>query len=156
MNAVIGFMLDTNVFDGILDGSIATSEIDGLIYATSIQRNELEAIPDQERRNSLLKFFHASTRLNTPAGVWDVSSWDEADFGTPEQNQFVETFAAELRAADHVSRKRPKDPLKNSMRDALIALTAREHGLVLVTGDRNLEALAASVGIATKFTQPPA
>jgi predicted nucleic acid-binding protein len=40
---------------------------------------------------------------------------------------------------------------KNSMRDALIALTAREHGMVLVTCDRNLEMLVGRHGIATKL-----
>jgi predicted nucleic acid-binding protein len=150
MTALAGYMVDTNVFDGILDGTIAISAIDGPLYSTSIQRDELEAIPNEERRASLLKCFHASTKLNTPVTVWGVSSWDEANFGTAEQNQFVEMFAGELRAADHVSKKRPKDPLKNSMGDALIALTAREHGMVLITRDKNLEALAARHGIRTQ------
>lgn len=149
------FMVDTNVFDSLLDGTILISAIDGPLYSTSIQRNELEAIPDVARRTALLKAFHSTIRLNTPAAVWDVSSWDEANFGTEEQNEFVEAFAAELRAADHSSRKRPKDPVINSMRDALIALTAREHGLVLVTSDRNLEMLAKSRGLATKFIKQP-
>jgi predicted nucleic acid-binding protein len=146
-----GYMVDTNVFDGILDGTIAISTVDGPLYATSIQRDEISVIPNEEKRTSLLAIFHASIRLNTPVAVWDVSSWDEANFGTPEQNEFVETFAAELRAADHISRKRPKAPLLNSMRDALIAITAREHGLVLITGDKNLEALASRRGISTRF-----
>jgi predicted nucleic acid-binding protein len=72
-----------------------------------------------------------------------------------KKNSFVEEFAAALRTADIASKKRPRDPLKNSMRDALIALTAREHGMVLVTGDRNLEALATRHRIATKFIQQP-
>lgn len=151
----VGYMLDTNVFDAVLDGTIPVDAIDGPLYSTSIQRNEIEAVPNEERRASLLKSFHVTTKLNTPAAVWDVSSWDEAKFGTDDQNRFVEEFASELRAVDHSSRKRPKDPLKNSMRDALIALTAREHDLVLVTCDRNLEALAMRYGITAKLIYPP-
>ena len=40
------YMVDTNVFDSILDGTMSISAIDGPLFSTSIQRNELEAIPD--------------------------------------------------------------------------------------------------------------
>jgi hypothetical protein len=80
-------MLDTNVFDRILDGTLPVSAIAGPLYATSIQRNELEAISDEVHRAALLARFHATTKLNTPAAVWDVSSWDEANFGAEAQKK---------------------------------------------------------------------
>ena len=150
-----GYMVDTNVFDRILDGTVAMTAIDGPVYTTSIQRDEISAISNEEKRTLLLAIFHGSIKVNTPVGVWGVSSWDEANFGTPEQNDFAEKFAAELLAADRASGKRTKDPLANSMRDALIAITARERGLVLITGDGNLETLASRHGIRTRFIQQP-
>jgi hypothetical protein len=46
-------------------------------------------------------------------------------------------FAESLQQMDRSSGKRPKDIFRSAVHDALIAVTAREYGLVLLTQDKN-------------------
>jgi predicted nucleic acid-binding protein len=147
-------MLDTNVFNRILDGK-ASLELFGeyiIPYATHVQRDELEKTPDEKKREALLQIFHATitssvetesfaldiSRLDeaklsedrmipTSSFIWDVSKWGECTWSGAES--LCSTLKAEL------------DSLKvnpNNAQDALIADTAIRGRYVLVTDDVNL------------------
>jgi predicted nucleic acid-binding protein len=140
-----GYMVDTNIFDAICKAHLQFTFLhDRLLYATHIQRDELANCQNVELRARLLTAFKkvAAEQVPTPAAIFDVSRWGEAKWGRRDQNHFLQEFASRIQAADKRVRKRPKELMKNALRDALIALTARENGLVLLTGDHSLYEVA--------------
>src|SRR5512142_1596932 len=81
------YMLDTNVFNRILDGVVEPSfPAGGRIVVTHVQRDELAATRNDTRREALLDVFHevAPDRVPTASAVWGVSRWDEASWSNAE------------------------------------------------------------------------
>lgn len=131
-----GYMVDTNVFNWLLDGRISLLDLpEGPRFITHVQSDELRATKNPVRRDELL------TQLNvvrtgvapTEAFVWGTSAWGESKWGSGPKFNLM--FAA-LRSIDQ---KPATDKTKqNQLRDILIAETALETGLVLITADQNL------------------
>ncbi len=146
-----GYMLDTNIFNHLLDGKIPLEKIrnlNGPIYYTHVQHDEILSTKDNFRRDALLEIFTKvlktdipteSTvigvsrigkskipghKLGTETAVWDVSRWGEAKWGT---YGLYESIKIAL-----------KTNKMSNIRDALIAETAIANKLILVTNDRNL------------------
>lgn len=146
------YMLDTNVFNRVLDGKVSLGGLEGkALVATHIQRDELDRCSDETRRSQLLHIFVAvinalSADPSSPAdpggfvptesAAWDVSRWDQAKWGAED-----ELFGA-LRA-DLDARNKGKP---NNVEDILIAETAMRNGWVLVTDDRDLVATVTKHG----------
>lgn len=164
-----GFMLDTNVFNRLLDGKFELSELpEGAeIYATHVQRDELAATPDsfRERREKLLAIFSGilcervptestvlgvsvlgeskigGKSISTKSAVYDVSNWDETGF-SEESETLYDQILQELEKLE----SKP-DRKESHIRDALIAETAAGNGITLVTADRNLTKVLKRLGI---------
>ena len=155
------FMLDTNVFNHVLDGKVDMAALKGKqLVATHVQRDELAQTKDEGRRTALLDVFSELTPdqaftssavagisvaggaaaagsgvLPTESAVWDLSRWGQAKW-TQEDDIFA-GMRAEL---DGLNKRKG-----NNAHDILIAETAIRNGWVLVTSDADL------FGVVTKY-----
>lgn len=138
--AVPRYMLDTTVFNRLLDGSISADRVHGrgLLYATHVQLDELTATRNERRCQQLLDMFRevAPIRLPTSSLVFDISRWDESEWGADDG-----VYENMLAALDE---RELKD---NNPRDILIAETAYRHTFGLVTDDGNLLKVVRSFGV---------
>jgi hypothetical protein len=109
-----GYMLDTNVFNDVLDGRVDANRLKGhKLFVTHIQRDEINMTRDDARREALLaSFAELSTDMSptssavagvsvagaacpaasrsvvpTESGVWGVSEWGQAKWRS-EPTQF--------------------------------------------------------------------
>ncbi|WP_145961367.1 hypothetical protein [Salinisphaera sp. LB1] len=142
------YLLDTNVFNHVLDGSITLNSISpDLDFAvTDIQQQELLKTPDNERRLALLSVLHYSgSDHSPPVFAWDT---DGAGFGqgiwASEDQRIV---AEDMRRALN-----SKKVHHNNLKDALIAEAAYRDGYGLATGDRDLAEVAEAFGITVHRT----
>lgn len=127
-------MLDSNVFNRVLDGQIPLDEISSRpVFATHVQQDELEATTNIDRRKDLCAVFQSvgSEELPTETAVWDVSSWDKAKWSN--NDGLYDSLLQVIHSLDNKNKS-----AKNQIRDALIAETAIKKNLVLVTDDKNL------------------
>jgi hypothetical protein len=130
-------MLDTNVFNGLIDGLVQVEQFDGKrLFATHVQFDELSDTPDAVRREKLQSKFSAvvDQRVPTESAVWGISRWGQANW--PPRKDDYEPLLARIRELDRLAKKKKKK--ENQSRDALIAVTAIKAGYVLVTSDQNL------------------
>jgi hypothetical protein len=101
METRTGYMLDTNVFNDVVDGKIEPANLNGRrLIATHVQRDELNNTTDQKRRELLLAVFEfvSADQLGlvpTESALWGVSKWDAAKWGADDG-----IFGA-MRAADN-------------------------------------------------------
>lgn len=147
------YMLDTNIFNKILDGNIGLN-LRGDFFATHVQMDEILATTNECRRNQLLEIFKNILQRNWPteSSVWDVSKWDQCKWGNEEKIISTESFILDYSRMDMA--KLSGDDLyikiKNSLdqrnkkkssniQDALIAETAIKNNLILVTNDKDLK-----------------
>jgi predicted nucleic acid-binding protein len=157
------YMLDTNIFNHILDGSISLNGIEenAELYATHIQMDELNNTTDQNRRNALIKVFKSlinnevpteSTILDvsrlgqsklggnrivpTESAIWCISKWDQASWAA--EDSLYEPIKNEL--------DKNNGYRTNNIQDALIAETAIKNNIILVTRDRDLFTIASKFG----------
>ena len=131
------YMLDTNIFNRLLDGSIDLNILsDKTCYATHVQHDELRAVKEVQRRLNLEKIFSEvlTEQLPTQSVILDVSRLDEAYLGDGDLYQQV------LEALDQRNKAK-----SNNEQDALIAETALVCGLTLVTEDRHLREVVAEI-----------
>ena len=134
-----GYILDTNVFNRVLDGALRLPalDVDVSYFATHVQLDELAATRDDLRRKRLLEQFSsiAPESIPTDTFVWDVSRLDLARLGDGVLFTRIRDDLAKLN----------KGKL-NNIQDALIAETAINNGLVLVTEDRDLRIVVSREG----------
>lgn len=156
------YMLDTNVFNHVLDGKIDAARLAARdLVATHVQYDELEQTKDESRRAALLAVFHKLTPeqavtasavagvsvaggasasgskvVPTESMVWNVSRWDQAKWGADDG--LFEAMRTEL---DALNKRK-----KNNAQDILIAETAAKNGWVLVTSDSDLFAVVTKYG----------
>jgi predicted nucleic acid-binding protein len=137
-----GFMLDTNVFNHVLDGRMDVNALQaGNLYVTHIQNDEIANTRDPVRRDQLQAIVTrvlstspapAAGRepgvMPTESAVWGVSKWGEAKWTAPDA--LLDKMLAALN-----SRNKGK---KNNVQDVLIAETALLNQLALVTADADL------------------
>jgi predicted nucleic acid-binding protein len=134
------FVLDTNVFNRVLDGRFTLSEIPDAtgFVASQVQFCELGKTRDPVRRAALLETFHhinaetqpAAFSFDIPGAGWDEGKWTDG--------QCASSLRSDLEALK---------PKFNNWHDALIAEVALTNGFGLVTGDRNLEIVATKHGV---------
>jgi predicted nucleic acid-binding protein len=132
-------MLDTNIFNRVLDGKFALSALSGSSFvATKVQLEELNHTSDQVRRTMLLQKFKEIGPDIVPASF----SFDIAGAGFGEGTWSKDDDAQKLHAALEALRSR-----FNNWHDALIAEAAFVHGCGLVTADEDLAAVAKTHGL---------
>jgi predicted nucleic acid-binding protein len=134
------FMLDTNVFNRLLDRKLQLwAPADSCTFvATPVQIREIEATPDGQRRADLLAMFEAvSPVVEATALAFDVGGAG-SDEGTWSDEIRIEALLQELDG------RRKKS---NNLQDALIAAVVMSAGYVLMTADRDLADVAEKFGI---------
>lgn len=116
-------MFDTNAFDRLLEED--TAQFYAKIFITHIQKDQIEAIPQAkiEKKKRLLDIINIidADHIPTSVAVWDVSKFDECCFGSIGNNELFQKFSK-----------------TNGAQDALIAVTAIDRSLILVTDDKDL------------------
>ena len=141
---MVGFILDTNVFNAVVDETIDLSVFVGrTIYAVHVQLDELSSTPDSERRDALLEAFQriGAEDVATTSMVWGISRWDKASWGGGE---IFHKLHDAICVAD--ARAKKKVSPHNQLRDALLGETAIQKRLCLVTADRGLREAVVSLG----------
>jgi predicted nucleic acid-binding protein len=138
------YMLDTNVFNDVLDGKILPTLLAGhLLFVTGVQASELQATKKTERRESLLTIFKdiAPTSLLASSFAFDIegAGFDQAYWNDGSGN--FDKMLARLRTLDHKNKE-----CLNQSRDILIAETAIKNGAILVSGDHNLRQVVSEFG----------
>jgi len=134
-------MLDSNVHDLVAADQAVLTAIrqriaDGRLklVSTHVQRDELSGAPEQKRA-ALLAIYELSEKVSTTGAVWDVSSWDECNWGTEEVNaSIVALMAGNTKHAE----------------DALIAATAAGEADILVTNEIRLASKIQRAGFSVK------
>jgi predicted nucleic acid-binding protein len=156
------FLLDTNVFNHVFDGTIDLASLRGKrLFATHVQRDELANTKDPVRREALLETFAQLLAeqvptssmipgISVPGGalpggggvvptesaVWGVSRWGAAKWGNSD-----DVFAAMHQELNALNKRKG-----NNAHDILIAETALRNGLVLITADSDLFAVVTKFG----------
>jgi hypothetical protein len=147
-----GYMLDSNFFDRVVAGEIAVDLIARhAVFATHVQKDELDRTRDDTRRAQLLAAFDAVGPGMKPTStmLWGDSKWGEAQWS---DGAVYKVMLARLEELDKVSDKKSKE-LFNQSRDIRIAETAINNGLTLVTNDKNLAAVMVEFGGNTITTE---
>ena len=132
-------MLDTNVFNQIAKGGLNAGVFNKHeVFGTHVQLDEIDRTNDETLRTGLKSTFTAiiDTRLATSSMVWDVSRWDGSNWSDGKIYSQLHQRLIELDGNKKVNAKTP-----NQFADVLIAETAINNNLVLVTNDENLATL---------------
>jgi predicted nucleic acid-binding protein len=124
------YMLDTNIFNQVLDGDLLIEKLpsDGTFVATHVQKDELAATPDVNRRSRLLSQFEAVSpnRAITSSFCFDISRFDQAASGDGIVFNILKDALDTL-----------NDGKRNNAQDALIGETCIANGFTLVTCDKD-------------------
>ena len=139
------YMLDTNVFDRVLDGKISLSSFGGRrLLATGIQRDELSKAKEP-RRTALLATFEA---INPEVALASSFAFDieGAGFNQAYWNDGSGNFEKMRKRLQELDPKAKK--FLNQERDILIAETAIKNEATLVSDDRNLRKSCPSTEVA--------
>ena len=142
------YMLDTNVFNNVLDGKIPVEEFRGLrVLATHVQCDELNetAVKDPTRAVALLNVFNQIEPdvKSTSSAIWDVSKSDQSSWSN--EDGILKSMLDRLRELDAATGKKHRDA-RNPRRDALIAETAIKNKAILISGDQNLRRVVEEFG----------
>ena len=139
-------MLDTNVFNRVIDGKILLPSFGDRWIVTGIQRDELNNTKDDARRIELLdKFdevnpevvFASSFAFGIEGAGFGQAYWNDGSGN-------VEKMRARLQELDRKCKTNRKD--LNQERDILIAETAIKNGATLVSDDCNLRQVVSEFG----------
>lgn len=140
------YMLDTNIFNRVLDGDIPVEDFQDLhVFATHVQLDELNATKDTARAAALLNVFKRIEPevVVTSSAAWDVSKWDQASWSA--EDSLSQKILGRLRELDAETGKTHRDP-NNAVRDALIAETVIRNRVILISEDRNLRRVVEEFG----------
>jgi predicted nucleic acid-binding protein len=142
-NRCRGLMLDTVIFNRLLDAQLDASFFGNhAIYATHVQRDELEDTKRKARRDQLLVHFEfiQPESLPTESFILSVSRLDNAKLSS--DRLYVSILNALRKKDEPKKAKRPN----NQRRDSLIAETAIKNDLLLITDDCKLRAVVREIG----------
>lgn len=141
------YMLDTNVFNDVLDGKIPLTSLRGRwLFVIGVQVHELRATRDDSRRADLLAVFDEIRPGSTLASSFcfgiEGAGFDEANW-----NDGSGKFDKMLALLQHFdNHKRKKKNRLNQVRDILIAESAIKNGATLISNDSNLRKVVFEFG----------
>ena len=135
------YMLDTNVYDFILDNCINLDIVQnkGELYITNVQISEIKNIKDKDRQFKILNIIHnlEIIKINLESGIWlDDLYWDD------DQPWIDEISNSCISLLGNTINNKP-------WKDALIGEVAKKLNLILVTNDNGFNNKAIANGILT-------
>ncbi len=141
------YMLDTNIFNAVLDGKVLPASFVGRrLLVTDVQADELRATGKPERRAALLAVYEEIHPTSLPASSFafgiEGAGFDQAYWNDGSGN--FEKMLALLQQLDPKNKKGP-----NQVRDILIAETAIKNQATLVSRDSNLRRVVSEFGGST-------
>jgi predicted nucleic acid-binding protein len=145
MNGIDRYMLDTNIFNAVLDQKLSP-RFPGHVLVTGVQLGEINATRTPERKAALLSTFEEvnPTSLKASSFAFDIEG---AGFDQAYWNDGTERFERMLERLRQLDKKQNKrDDLRNQTCDILIAETALKNEAVLVSDDSNLRQVIAEFG----------
>ncbi len=132
-------MFDTVIFNRVVEQKVSVELLAEYVnvYATHIQRNEINETPCPEKRAKLNQVFVDLVLEERPteSAVWDVSEWDNARW-TRDDN-----LSQPIKDALDTRKRK-----NNNIQDALIAETAIKNNFILVIDDGHLREEASKFG----------
>lgn len=122
---MMGFLIDTNIFNHIVEGKIERNDLplEFPIFVTPIQFKEIMACPDLNKRTELYSWAKVISDTTFPDIVVDLQGLQTSD-----NYNFL---------LGELNRKSPKRVNSNT-NDAIIGSVAIENAMVLITNDMNL------------------
>lgn len=140
---MVNYMLDTNVYDYILDNCVDILRIKskGHLFITDVQISEIRNIKNSERRTSLLNLIESinPSKLIIESGIWiDDLYWDDGQPWIDIINKDCNSLLG------NSQRNKP-------WKDALIGEVSKVKDLILVTNDKDFKNRAISIGIKTCY-----
>lgn len=137
------FVVDTNIFNHIIDGNIDTSllPLEERLIATHIQLDEINNTANRDRRAQLFLMFakFSPEILPTESSVWGKGRWGEGKWSNGNLLKRI------ISALDNKKRRH------NNTEDALIAEIALVNNFGLITADGTLSDVAQEFGIYVVF-----
>jgi predicted nucleic acid-binding protein len=130
------YMLDTNIFNAILDGRARSTSLMGhRLLVTGVQADELRATKKPERRTALLNVYMEIHPVSLPSSsfAFDIEGAGSGQANWNDGSGNFEKMLARLQQLDAKNKN-----ASNQVRDILIAETAIKHRAILVSGDSNL------------------
>jgi hypothetical protein len=143
-----GYMLDTTVFNHILEGHFGRANLPpGNYFATPVQWKQIVNTPDPQKRAQRVGMF---TEIDPKLLPPSTPAWYS---GPASIGGLYEPLQARLKELDKKSGKRPRGDGRRA--DVLIAETAILRHLVLITGDGNLVTVVKENGGQAYLTPHP-
>jgi predicted nucleic acid-binding protein len=138
------YMLDTNVFNDVLDEKLSLASFAGVrLLVTGVQADELRNTKNVKRREELCATFEEIEPETVPAESFcfniEGAGWDQANWN--DGSGTFEKMLHHLRCLDD-KKKKPC----NQIRDIVIGETAIKTHATVVTGDGNLRKVIAEFG----------
>jgi len=148
------YMLDTNVFGNLVDGSFHLEDLpsDGQFWATPVQWAEIIKAPDkvQTKFKELIadqKMILAGFAFDIPGAGWGESEWRQDGKLWHALKKELDD-ALEIRwASNHVKEEKRKREKEKNSKDASIAEAAMFNCFTFITSDKALIAAAMKHGI---------
>ena len=143
-----GYMLDTNIFNRVLDGQVRIDVLQGrILFATHIQLKELRRTKCETRRMQLVALFRHLKPRKIRTSTWFYGEDAIGEGLWASGDGVYERMLKRLEELDREAGKRPKGARRlNQSRDVRIAETAIKHGLTVVTTDPQLLKLIPEFG----------
>jgi predicted nucleic acid-binding protein len=133
------YILDTNIFNRIIDGEADRDLFQGLaLIGAYVQRLEIEGCPQESRKNELLTIFaEVTSAIELPF----TTHW-----GDPWGGRWSDTDGLHEQIHAAVRKLDKKKRCPNQERDAQIAETAIKGDFTLISEDKNLRDVVQSFG----------
>lgn len=136
----MSFLLDTNVFNHLVEGKIAVIDLptDFPILVTHLQWDEINNCHDPVKKSHLQSWLRVLPDLEVPteSAVWDISRFDKAKCGDG---------CIYAKILDELNAKKKRKNNAN-IHDALIGEVAIKNQFVLITNDVDLGNIVRSLG----------
>jgi predicted nucleic acid-binding protein len=132
------YMLDSNIYDYLLDNEVDIEKVKGLgdYYSTNVQSSEIRNIKNEKRKEDLLKIYEQlePKKIVLRSGIWiDDLRWDD-------EQPWVDDIQEEAKSLLGNSINKP-------WKDALIGEIAKVENITLVSNDRGFRDKAKTIGI---------
>lgn len=135
------FMFDTNAFGELLkeDFKLPFNSQDIILVITEVQKNEIEQIPNQERKNRILEVAKLFENKHTSVMVWGYSKWGAGKWATEDSSNF---YSHILKTQE---KQFPCKDKKNIIADSIIGATCLAEKYVLVSQDKSLKKIVKEI-----------